>query len=108
MERRKTLRKMRRKARRVEAKLPSGNTDGGATVESKTQAEPPKDSPLTLNLNHLDSAYPEIEFFSYEVSRPGEAESSEELYWGEYGTLAAQLEVGYKPFAAMLAPQGKG
>jgi hypothetical protein len=52
--------------------------------------------------------YAQIEFFTYDIGRPGDAETSEELDRGEYGTLAAQLDVGYTPFVAMLAPRGEG
>ena len=52
------------------------------------------------------SLYPTIEFFSYDISNPGRADSSEELKPGQYGTLAAQLGVGFTPFVAMLAPSG--
>ena len=41
--------------------------------------------------------YPQVEFFSFDIAEPGNAESSEELNQGEYGTLAIQLEVGYTP-----------
>ncbi len=57
-------------------------------------------------LGDLRGKYPQVEFFSYDIDRPGEAETSEDLDRGEYGTLAAQLEVGYTPFVAMLAPRG--
>ena len=136
---------------------PPGNAPGGATVESKTNAETLEDTPFELNqrltvppdfraayqrralivvqfskeapdstrgieypqgigpdeevgqaLSDLRADYPQIEFFSYDIGRPGEAEASEDLARGEYGTLAAQLEVGYTPFVAMLAPQAEG
>jgi hypothetical protein len=58
-------------------------------------------------LSDLQSQYPEVEFFTYDVSEPGEAETSEELEQGQYGTLAAQLDVGFTPFVAMLAPTGE-
>jgi hypothetical protein len=58
-------------------------------------------------LSALRDKYPQIEFFYYDTAEPGNAESSEELNQGEYGTLAIQLEVGYTPFVAMLAPRGE-
>jgi hypothetical protein len=58
-------------------------------------------------LSDLQSQYPEVEFFSYDISDPGEAETSEELEQGQYGTLAAQLDVGFTPFVAMMAPTGE-
>jgi hypothetical protein len=57
-------------------------------------------------MNRLRSQYPTIEFFSYDIDNPGTAQSSEKLERGQYGTLAAQLGVGYTPFVAMLAPSG--
>jgi hypothetical protein len=44
--------------------------------------------------------------FTYDIHKPGNAETSEDRGRGEYGTLAAQLKVGYTPFVAMLAPCG--
>ncbi len=64
------------------------------------------DEEVDQALNDLREDYPQVEFFTYDITRPGDAESSEELDRGEYGTLAAQLEVGYTPFVAMLAPRG--
>jgi hypothetical protein len=58
------------------------------------------------SMESLRSQYPTIEFFSYDIDNPGTAESSEGLEPGQYGTLAAQLEVGFTPFVAMLAPSG--
>jgi hypothetical protein len=58
-------------------------------------------------MERLRSRYPTIEFFTYDIDNPGTAESSEELEPGQYGTLAAQLGVGYTPFVAMLAPSGE-
>lgn len=55
-------------------------------------------------LQDLQSEYPTIEFFSYDVTEPGTADTSEDLQAGEYGTLAAQLGVGYTPFFATLVP----
>jgi hypothetical protein len=56
-------------------------------------------------LEDLRSEYPTIEFFSYDITNPGTAETSEDLQPGQYGTLAAQLGVGYTPFVATLAPR---
>ena len=58
-------------------------------------------------MRELRDKYPQVEFFYYDITEPGNAESSEELNQGEYGTLAAQLKVGYTPFIAMLAPRGE-
>ena len=145
------------KAADPKAAAPPGNAPGGATVESKTNAETLEDTPFELNqrltvppdfraayqrralivvqffkeapdstrgieypqgigpdeqvnqaLSDLRANYPQIEFFTYDIGQPGEAEASEDLARGEYGTLAAQLEVGYTPFVAMLAPQAEG
>ena len=52
----------------------------------------------------IQSGYPTVEFFSYNIADPGSTAEGEELQEGEYGTLAAQLGVGYTPFVAMLAP----
>ncbi|MDQ4106843.1 MAG: hypothetical protein M3157_06695, partial [Actinomycetota bacterium] len=57
------------------------------------------------SLEQLRSEYPTIEFFSYDIDNPGTAETSEYLQPGQYGTLAAQLGVGYTPFVATLAPR---
>ena len=62
---------------------------------------------VNSDLSDLQSQYPEVEFFTYDISSPGEAETSEELGQGEYGTLAAQMDVGFTPFVAMLAPEGE-
>jgi hypothetical protein len=64
------------------------------------------DDRVRRSMNKLRSQYPTIEFFSYDIDNPGTAESSEGLKTGQYGTLAAQLRVGYTPFVAMLAPSG--
>jgi hypothetical protein len=66
------------------------------------------DDKVNNDLNALRSDYPEVEFFTYDIDKPGNAETSEDLDRGEYGTLAAQLKVGYTPFVAMLAPRGEG
>jgi hypothetical protein len=65
------------------------------------------DQRVNQTMERLRSRYPTIEFFSYDIDNPGTAESSEELEPGQYGTLAAQLGVGYTPFVAMLAPSGE-
>ncbi len=62
---------------------------------------------VNSDLSDLQSQYPEVEFFAYDISDPGEAETSEELEQGQYGTLAAQMDVGFTPFVAMLAPSGE-
>ena len=62
---------------------------------------------VNSDLSDLQSQYPEIEFFTYDISDPGEGETSEELDRGQYGTLAAQLDVGFTPFVAMMAPSGE-
>ena len=59
-------------------------------------------------MEELRVQYPTIEFFSYDISNPGPAAGEGELQEGEYGTLAAQLEVGITPFVAMLAPTSDG
>ena len=66
------------------------------------------DRQVARYLQRLRSKYPTVEFFSYDITNPGDAESSEELEQGQYGTLAAQLGVGYTPFVATLAPTGDG
>lgn len=58
------------------------------------------------SIEDLSSEYPMVEFFSYDITDPGNAPGSEGLELGQYGTLAAQLEVGYTPYVAMLAPRG--
>lgn len=65
------------------------------------------DERVQNTMDTLRTRYPTIEFFSYDIDNPGEAGSSEKLESGEYGTLAAQLGVGYTPFVAMLAPSGE-
>lgn len=66
------------------------------------------DQYVNQDLTALQSEYPQVEFFTYDIANPGDAETSEELERGQYGTLAAQLEVGFTPFVAMLAPQLEG
>ena len=63
------------------------------------------DEIVNNNLRDLRSDYPEIEFFTYDITEPGDAETSEDLDRGECGTLAAQLDVGFTPFIAMMAPR---
>lgn len=62
---------------------------------------------VNSDLSDLQSQYPEIEFFTYDIDNPGTAEESAGLDQGQYGTLAAQLDVGFTPFVAMLAPSGE-
>ena len=64
------------------------------------------DRRVQSTMESLRSQYPRIEFFNYDIDNPGTALSSEKLEPGQYGTLAAQLGVGYTPFVAMLAPSG--
>jgi hypothetical protein len=59
-------------------------------------------------MEELRVQYPTVEFFSYDISDPGAITDEGELREGEYGTLAAQLEVGITPFVAMLAPTSDG
>lgn len=63
-------------------------------------------------LEDLRGEYPAIEFFSYDINEPGDvgAASSGDtrLDPGQYGTLTAQLNVGYTPFVATMAPSGDG
>lgn len=66
------------------------------------------DATMNRFLGNLRSRYAEAEFFTYEISNHGEALTSEGLQPGQYGSLAAQLGVGYTPFVAMLAPQEDG
>jgi hypothetical protein len=56
-------------------------------------------------LTDLHGEYPQVEFFlrHRQARRGGDRRGPES---GEYATLAAQLEVGYPPFVAMLAPRG--
>jgi len=64
------------------------------------------DRKVNASMERLASDYPDIEFFSYEITNPGPVGEKESLQPGEYGTLAAQLGVGITPFVAMLAPNG--
>jgi len=82
------------------------NPDSTRGIEYPQGIRP--DSEVDQALTELRADYPQIEFFAYDIAEPGEAETSENLDQGEYGTLAAQLEVGYTPFVAMLAPRGQG
>ena len=59
-------------------------------------------------LEELETQYPTIEFFGYDISNPGPASGDGELQEGEYGSLAAQLGVGITPYVAMLAPSSDG
>lgn len=92
------------------------------------------DERVKNSVDGLSSTYPTVEFFAYEITNPGdiaaasqngqsqgnetqgdqtdgqEAPEGEDnapppLAAGEYGTLPAQLGVGYTPFLATLAPQ---
>jgi hypothetical protein len=60
------------------------------------------------SVDELQGEYPTVEFFSYDIANPGNAETSETLESGQYGTLAAQLNVGFTPFVATMAPSGEG
>ena len=64
------------------------------------------DRQVSDSMEELSSRYPTIEFFSYDISKPGPVGGDRSLQPGEYGTLAAQLGVGITPFVAMLAPSG--
>ncbi len=64
------------------------------------------DDLVNSDLESLQSEYPEVEYFTYDIDNPGTAETSEELERGQYGTLAAQLDVGFTPYIAMMAPRG--
>ncbi len=88
------------------------------------------DEVVNESVNALSSDYPTVEFFEYEITNPGDIsaasvgnsqsegtnqqdDSSNEdapppLAAGEYGTLPAQLGVGYTPFLATLTPSGDG
>ncbi len=66
------------------------------------------DEMVNNDLMALRDEYPQIEFFTYDTDTRGDAATSEDLERGEYGFLAAQLEVGYTPFVAMLAPREEG
>ncbi len=80
------------------------NPDSSRGIEYPQGIRP--DEQVDRDLENLREDYPQVEFFTYDITRPGDAESNEELDRGEYGTLAVQLEVGYTPFVAMLAPRG--
>lgn len=95
------------------------------------------DERVNNSVEVLSSTYPTVEFFSYEITNPGDigaasgadpqGDSTQQdqtggedangddqnsdpppLAAGEYGTLPAQLGVGYTPFLATLAPQDGG
>ncbi len=80
--------------------------------DSRREIECPRgmrpDEQVDSVLQALHGQYPRTEFFTYDTGRPGAAETSEELDRGEYGTLGTQLNAGYSPFVAMLAPRGEG
>jgi hypothetical protein len=80
------------------------NPDSSRGIEYPQGIGP--DSKVDQSLSNLRSDYPQVEFFTYDIDKPGNATTSEGLGRGEYGTLAAQLRVGYTPFVAMLAPRG--
>ncbi|MCA1848179.1 MAG: hypothetical protein LC704_04175, partial [Actinobacteria bacterium] len=65
------------------------------------------DERVRASMERLRTQYPTVEFFSYDIDNPGTTEGGEELEPGQYGTLAAQLGVGFTPFVAMLAPSGE-
>jgi len=64
------------------------------------------DQRVRNSIERLRPRYPTIEFFDYDIENPGNTQRSEGLQPGEYGTLAAQLGVGFTPFVALLAPSG--
>jgi hypothetical protein len=64
------------------------------------------DQRVRATMDRLRTRYPTIEFFGYDIENPGTADESKKLEPGQYGTLAAQLGVGFTPFVAMLAPSG--
>ena len=80
------------------------NPDSSRGIEYPQGIGP--DAKVDKSLSDLRSKYPQVEFFTYDIDKPGNATTSEELDRGEYGTLAAQLGVGYTPFVVMLAPRG--
>jgi len=65
------------------------------------------DAKVQRSMDRLNQQYPTIEFFTYEITNPGAAETSEGLNQGQYGTLAAQLGVGITPYVVTLAPSGE-
>ena len=64
------------------------------------------DDIVSSALQDLQPDYPTIEFFTYNIDNPGSSGEGAGLQAEEYGTLAAQLGVGYTPFVATLAPRG--
>ena len=86
------------------------------------------DEDVNNAVDKLNADYPTVEFFSYEITNPGDIANGSpgtgdktqpdstsgdpqntdtpSLAAGEYGTLPAQLGVGFTPFFATLAPQG--
>lgn len=65
------------------------------------------DVKVQRSMERLSQQYPTVEFFTYEITNPGGAETSEGLNQGQYGTLAAQLGVGITPYVITLAPDGE-
>lgn len=66
------------------------------------------DTSVGSALESLRPRYPGVEFFTYDIGRPGAARESEGLRRDEYGSLAAQLNVGFTPFVALLTPRPEG
>jgi hypothetical protein len=66
------------------------------------------DREVSSALESLRPEYPGVEFFTYDIGRPGPAAPAGGLRSGEYGSLAAQLNVGFTPFVAVLAPRAGG
>ena len=64
------------------------------------------DIKVRRSMASLSQQYPTIEFFTYEITNPGTAETSEGLQQGQYGTLAAQLGVGITPYVVTMSPEG--
>jgi hypothetical protein len=64
------------------------------------------DSIVDDSIGQLKDQYPDVEFFSYDIDDPGAAKNSGDLELGQYGTLAAQLQVSLTPYVALLAPRG--
>ncbi len=65
------------------------------------------DAKVQRAMDRLNQQYPTVEFFTYEITNPGAAETSEGLDEGQYGTLAAQLGVGITPYVVTLAPSSE-
>lgn len=66
------------------------------------------DTQVNTFVSDLRSQYPSIQFFDYDIDKPGSVQNGAKLADGEYGTLAAQLGVGLTPFMATLAPAANG